>query len=782
MSSKEGRLLYYGLSFSQILLLLGALFAFCFFLNQESALVSAQSITPIPANPTFFQRAAPGVFHGPVAGGVATSFTAGSTLTAGTAVTSGTLSAGAVSFQTAAGSVVQFSAANGPITVGAYGGQAGTFVVQQGATTYVTGAAPVVQGSAVASTPVTASAPGATASGGTITSFIQNLFSGKATFGLSGTGGAVAGALAQGLVWGILLYGVGKMLGPLFGLSKENTDALSKSLLLGGVSGGVIKAFLINANPSNPGLLGLSAGQAGFLGGVVIFAIVFILLYSDKDTQLVNFQCLPWEPPLGGANCESCNKDALRPCSEYRCKSLGQACDLVNKGTEKEQCVWVSKGDVTSPTITPNVSALTSGLNYVPLLGRPTALGTKIVKNNGCLPAFTKLQFGLDTNEPAQCRLDYENKNYSELQFFVGGSNYYTKSHVQEMRLPSPTGSDSPLFKNDGTFDLYVRCQDANGNKNEDVYVVEYCVDKGPDTTPPLIEKTSIISGSPVRYKVDAVPLEIYTNEPAQCKWSRQDKAYDSMENAFACVSSPQEINAELLYTCSGTITGIENNKNNEYYLRCRDAAGNTNVQSQPDGKAFVLKGSQPLSILSIEPNATVFGSTSVVSVQLQVTTDDGSSEGKALCFYNSSLTGGYQAMFESNSFKHMQLQQLGNGTYQYFFKCVDAGGNVAEASTSFAVIIDKSPPQVTRAYKDQALKIVTNEDAECTYSLTSCNFNLKDGLKMEYANPSVKNALFAPWKPQQTYYIKCVDRYGNQPSDPNECSVVVSPRQLGQS
>ena len=46
----------------------------------------------------------------------------------------------------------------------------------------------------------------------------------------------------------------------------------------------------------------------------------------------------------------------------------------------------------------------------------------------------------------------------------------------------------------------------------------------------------------------------------------------------------------------------------------------------------------------------------------------------------------------------------------------------------------------------------------------------------MEYSNPTIKNVLFAPWKAEQTYYVKCVDRYGNQP-EPNSCSVVVSPR-----
>jgi hypothetical protein len=79
--------------------------------------------------------------------------------------------------------------------------------------------------------------------------------------------------------------------------------------------------------------------------------------------------------------------------------------------------------------------------------------------------------------------------------------------------------------------------------------------------------------------------------------------------------------------------------------------------------------------------------------------------------------------------------------------------------------------------YKDQTLKIVTDESAKCTYSLQNCNFNLDEGLQMEYPNVEVKNILGLSWDPKNTYYIKCTDDYGNQPT-PNSCSAVVSPKQ----
>ncbi len=632
-------------------------------------------------------------------------------------------------------------------------------------------------------------APTATFAPATVTkSFLDPSFTSKAgykpfdsnIFGKEGITNNLGGHLVQGLVWAGVAYGAGRMIGEMIGLSKNNAQNLGIALASGV---GAFK-FIQIAGQGELKFAGefftkyLGGGGSPIFPAAIVAIIIFAVLYEDQKIKTYTFQCLPWEPQLGGARCEECNKDSFRPCSEYRCKSLGQACDLVNKGTENEQCVWTSKGDVTSPKITPNVTALSKGLVYQPLLGRPVERGTKIVNTadaKGCLQAFTPLQFGLDTNEVAQCKMDYQDNNLTSLRFFIGGSNYYSKSHVQLMKLPSPNdeSSDAPIFKNDGTFDLFVRCQDANGNANVDVYVVEFCVNKGPDTTPPAIEKTSILDNSPVQYKIDSVPLDIYTNEFATCKWSKQDKSYDNMENTFACAVNPSQINADLLYTCAGNITGVQDRVNNEYFFRCRDGTGNTTVESTK----FNLRGSEELNIKSVGPNQTIFGSTNTVEVKLNVETEDGSDEGKAVCFYNSTSTSGFVSMLNTNSFKHEQVLQLGNGNYNYNIKCVDAGGNVDEQNLAFSVKVDKKAPKITRIYKDQSLKVVTDESAKCTYSLQNCNFNLDEGLQMEYPNAEVKNILALSWDSKNTYYIKCTDDYGNQPS-PNSCNAIVSPKQ----
>ncbi len=617
--------------------------------------------------------------------------------------------------------------------------------------------------------------------GGTITQGISNIAKGQG-FGL----GPVSGALVQGLFWGGVLYVGAKFLLPILGASKETADVAATALLVGGISGGVMKAYVLH---SGKAFFKLTANQAGFVSGLAIAAIVFLLLYKKEKKQLVNFQCLPWEPPLKGGKCEECNKDPFKPCTEYRCKSLGQGCQLLNPNTGKEQCTWVTKNDVESPKITPWTEPLRPvDARYVPDTAiRPPAIGTKIVssKNNGCIDAFTPLQFGIITNEPAQCKLDYNHtQKFDEMQFFFGGENYYAYNHTQKMRLPG-AGADvdlAPLLNNDGHFALYTRCRDANGNENVDEYSISFCVNQGPDTTPPLIEGTSIISRSPVQYKVGQLPVEVYVNEPAECRWSTQSKAFEDMENSLRCATDVSQFNSDLSYTCTTNVTGIKDREDNTFYFRCKDQPGkeekdrNVMVQSHE----LVLKGSQLLTIDSVGPNGTISGSSNAVPVTLSVQTSNGANEGVSVCSFSnkSAPASDFITMFTTNSYTHSQQLTVPAGAYTVHFRCVDAGGNLATTSTSFTVKSDKQAPQVTRVYRDQALKVTTDEEAECRYSTTSCNFAIREGLRMQYQSVDTKTRHFADWKQGVTYYIRCVDSYGNEP-DPAACSVIARPIDL---
>ncbi len=690
------------------------------------------------------------------------------------------------------------SAVGETLLPGSAGYAQGAYGLAEGAATTATSATPALTKSPgwIFRGPQGGGAGGASGEGFTFTKGIGQVASGKATFGFApgGTAAGVAGSLAQGLFWGGVLFAGVKLLAPLLGVGKETTNALATAALVGGIGGGAIKAALVwhNGGIQGAGMFGkLSAGQAGFFGGLIITAVVFLLLYKKEKKQLVSFQCLPWEPPLKGEKCEDCNKDPFKPCTEYRCKSLGQGCQLLNPNTGKEQCTWVSKFDVESPKITPWVEPLRPiDARYVPDTSvRPPAIGTKIVasKNNGCLDAFTPLQFGIITNEPAQCKVDYNHtQKFDNMQFFFGGDNYYSYNHTQKMRLPGGADSDiTPLLNNDGHFALYTRCRDANGNENVDEYSISFCVNQGPDTTPPRIESTSIISGSPVQYKIDQLPIEVYVNEPVECRWSTQSKAYDDMENLMRCANDLTQFNSDLSYTCMTNLTGIKDREENKFYFRCKDQPGkeekdrNVMVQSHE----LSLLGSQSLTIDSVGPNGTISGSTNAVGVTLSVQTSNGANEGNAICSFSnkSAPASDFITMFSTDSYTHSQQLTLSAGSYTVNFRCLDSGGNLATAQTSFNVNVDKQAPQVTRVYRDQALKVTTDEEAECRYSTTSCNFAITDGLRMQYQNVDTRTRHFADWKQGVTYYIRCVDAYGNEP-DPAACSVIARPIELVQA
>lgn len=632
---------------------------------------------------------------------------------------------------------------------------------------------------------------GAAEESGGITGLIGDIYGGK-LFPAAGGKVSFIGGLVSGLAWGGTVYLAVNFLAPAFGANEYLTKALSSALGAGVFAGRT--SFLLFGKggefaTSSGEILGLPAGQGAFVIGLAVAVVVFIALYKKEKKEVIQYQCLPWEAPLGGQNCEECNKDSFRPCSEYRCKSLGQACDLVNKGTEEEKCVWVARDDVTSPTITPWDDALSEGHKYTNHDTRPPSLGVKITKEgalNGCLAAFTPLQFGVFLNEPGQCKIDYDHKEkFDEMQFFMGENNLFRYNHTQRMSLPSPDSfnSESPELENDGIYDLFVRCRDANGNENVDEFVFGFCVDPSPDTTPPVIVDTSIENGAPVAFGVGEIEVSAFVNEPAECKWSIDDKNYEDMENTFSCSTSVLEINAELVYECSTTLTGVKDNAENNYYFRCKDKPNspenerNVNVQSY----GFALRGTRELNIIDVGPNKTIKDSTEVVNVDLTLETSNGANEGQAICYFSDTgEEGDFVAMFESNSFEHKQTLSLVEGDYTYYFRCVDAGGNSDTTTTSFRVETDSQAPLVTRVYRDlDALKIVTDEDAQCMYSLNSCNYVFEEGIAMIYSNPNTKTNHYAQWSSSNIYHVKCRDEFGNEPS-PNACSIVVSASVVG--
>ncbi len=614
----------------------------------------------------------------------------------------------------------------------------------------------------------------------------------------TGTSGYFWSNIMTGLQTSLLVYGIIQMLGGLLGLDKGLTDALSYGAVGGIMSAEIANTLLVGkdavwANTMDTGLI----GTTGI--GIVVGLVIFALTYKTTSEEKITFQCKVWNPPRGGEDCEKCNLDQKNfPCTDYRCRSLGAGCELLNKGTGEEKCVWRNPRDVNSPTISPNYQNISEGYVYANVHIRPPGLGFEIKNTNltrneeGCVEAFYPIQFGITTDKPTTCKIDYNHtKSFDDMQYDFGESTTYKYNHTQTLRLPGPTNinTEAPELKNDGVYNLFVRCMDANGNKNtegnvnEDEFAIKFCVNKGPDTTPAKIEKTSLLNNMPINFGKDTINITVYTNEPADCKWSKEDKDYGVMENTLACSRSITEINANQLYACSGKLTGIKDREENNFYFRCKDQPQAAEADRNVNGESykFTITGTQPLNILRAGPNGTIMGSTSIVPVNIELETGNGYKDGEAICYY--STTGNdndYVKFFETESYIHKQRQDLARGEYTYYFKCVDLGGNADYNRTRIRIDVDDTAPRVIRVKHDTGessvcgaagcLQITTNEESICVYSTTTCNFELANGIKMPY---EMTKTHYAEWNTNYNYYIKCTDKAGNQPV-PTGCSMTV--------
>ncbi|RLG13443.1 hypothetical protein DRN69_05605, partial [Candidatus Pacearchaeota archaeon] len=563
-----------------------------------------------------------------------------------------------------------------------------------------------------------------------------------------------------------------------------------KEWVLGTATKGVTKEILGKA------LLG------GGVAAVGIFLISFLATYRANDEIIASFECKPWQADTGGKNCEKCNKQGILPCSEYQCRSLGQGCQLLNdEETGEAVCVWVNRGDTEYPIIEPWDGALISeDYEYKPNNRiSPPDRGVLISYNNekatsfktidgekiGCAPAFTPLSFGVKLNEPGICKIDSTRKeNFDEMNLYMGGSSTFKYNHLQIATFPGRQTDEQgiPIESGEEEQEFYVRCQDANGNSNPATFVFKFCIDKGPDETPPVIVTTDLLNNMPIAFGQSSININLYVNEPAECRWSHNDQPYENMENEMDCSHADDitDVNAQGLYTCNTKLTQIKDGAKNRFYFRCKDQpkAKEEDRNVNEESYEFTIRGTQPLVIDSASPNGTtVRDSTANVKVTLKAETSAGYNQGEATCYYSETGNANdYSIFFNTGSYTHSHDLSLTEGNYRYFIKCIDLGGNADTKQINFNVETDTQPPLVIRAYhEDTYLKVITNEPARCVYDVVNCNYPFDDGIKITTID-DINH--FTDWTTDRGFYIKCKDKYGKQPN-PNECTIIVRPSQV---
>jgi hypothetical protein len=541
----------------------------------------------------------------------------------------------------------------------------------------------------------------------------------------------------------------------------------------------------------------ISGATAGWGIGISLFIVAWVIFtgWGKTKTKIITFKCLPWEAPTGGNNCDLCNEDPTKPCSEYRCSSLGQSCILLNKNTENPICI--SDSSESNPPIISPGEILTKEHKF-------QNEGVKIVEireNDGdCIEEWTNVIFTLKTDEPAQCRYDFElRETYENLGDFPFENNIYSEIHTFNFAMPSldslevygVTGDLKELF---GNINMYVTCKDHHGNFNLDPYVVNFCVEEGKDKTAVnhLLTFTNPENGAKLKDGTKEISFSMEVNEPAECRYDTEPNvAYEDMRYSMECETDLGNYGASG-WRCSSILENL-NPGENKFYFKCKDKPwvqteedivkyGERNVNVE-DFVYTLYVTDKELNIDSInfkfedeyiESGKTLKVGFCPISLDLEVETSGGVENGKSNCYYE---WGGNWILLEqtgSNSHKQSNMGLM-NGTYTIPIKCVDVVDNIDIENAIITIKIDDSSPIITRAYREgSSLELVTLEPAKCYYiNYHNCMFNIKNGTDME-----VGFSIFhsVEWNPQKTYYVKCEDVFGNTNS---LCAIIVKPEEL---
>lgn len=569
--------------------------------------------------------------------------------------------------------------------------------------------------------------------------------------------------------------GIGYIVGLAFGLEG---DDLTIAVVAGAVIGYALWAYVA------PQILSTAAlPVVGWIIAIVVAVVVAILSIAgvgEYREKKVEFTCLPWQPPSGGSNCDKCGTLG-EECTAYKCASLGKTCQLLNPETENELCVNIAPDDSTAPDISFNSTSLPSGYTFVE---SDTGVEIRSSASDFSIQEYKAVIFGIKTNEPAQCKISEvrPTNGYDDMEdtFFDSSLNAYVTAHTDNRAMPTLDDLQAPGNPSDparrGDYNLYVLCKDRSGNDNDVEYNIRFKVSPANDIQPPIIENDDFVPQSPgvVGLTSTNFNLQFYTDEPATCRFSSLDVAYELMENEANCNNALTQSTLQG-YLCT-TVLPVTGDIST-YYFRCADqpwlgqdiqqnsitlAPGrNANQQSLPSGGYVVRKTTTPLTISSITPNGvTISSATEPVTVNLELVTSGGIDNGKAFCQYSLNSGSTYIPFFTTSLSNHKQPNlNFFAGNYDIRLNCTDRAGNSASGNSVFTIQVDNIGPTITRLYNSgNSLTVITNEASICEYSLDSCSFNFESGIALSGAG----KVHTMPYQNGNVYKIKCRDTFGN--------------------
>ena len=601
------------------------------------------------------------------------------------------------------------------------------------------------------------------------------ILAGGGTVSLMATtaGGAAAGA-ALGTVAGIAAIAAALIIG-VYGLAKGDRTAVFMAGALAGATALIAVAASALPAVALTTATGLTmTGYGAIIAAVIAITFITLSLLESSETRTVQLTCSPWQPPLGGDDCELCDKDDLKQCSEYRCRSLGATCKFIkeNEGTRKGTCYNADPNDVNRPIIqrwdeTFNVISkrqdIADRFQIRDFEEGGLEGGYEIM---GEIPSFSRINFGIQTNELSQCRMGDELKNtYNELTLPFPDT-YFSNWH---------NISIGPLLPGK-TYEYYVICRDPSGNPKEEgrtaPFKIRFKTDNGPDLEPPLIIATSVPNNGKIMADANALLLGLYVDESSQfsCKYSNQDKDYTLMESNTTCAAAPAESILSSYALCADNLT-IVGEEPNVFYFRCADRPVNAQGQAQEpniNGGSYIytVTKSKPLKITQASPQGQTLYSKEAT---MQAKTAEGSESGLATCYYEGS---GYTSEFfktnQTDGIHEQKFLGLPRGFYNFAVTCYDSVRNEAKDNINFTIDVDEVAPVITGLYNSGSSTIINfNEPATCEYA--NQTFIFGQGIKA--GTLQLQQTLSG----LQSYHVICEDSFNNRILE----TVIIPPGQV---
>ena len=495
-----------------------------------------------------------------------------------------------------------------------------------------------------------------------------------------------------------------------------------------------------------------------------------ILGWGKTKKHYITFTCKPWTPPVGGKDCELCNKD-FDTCTEYRCESLGTACELINRHEKEKMCVAIPDDGI-GPKITFNESS--EGLRYIDEGDLNLSLKTE---ENTCLnPYPTVYNLSFETDEPAQCKYSYNRtliSNYPTLDNF--GTGAYIYNHKEKIFFLDPNGLNSEGINITHKQELFILCRDKNGNFMPKHYEINTCTKEAKDIQGPRVIFESPKNGSYVSSEATESNLTILTDELAECRWSKTPEIeYYDMENNFTCPESITELGfykgLYRGYKCNATIP-LEELKNS-VYIKCLDQPWLNKSKERnvflEDYVITINKIENKIEIDNLSPLGDLETPTDNLEISVEAQTSKGGN--KHTCSYTVSKDNPQLIKMWQTGNRGLHVQpgiNLPLGRYTLNVTCHDETGDKASKTSEFRIVKDDKAPKIIRMIDlGSSIKIITSEDAECSYSTRLCQFNWTEGKKIS----SGKEHIFSTIKGEK-YYIKCKDEWENVPTF---CSLIL--------